>query len=179
MGATVKVWDPYVRMFHWGLAGTFVVAWLTADELRDMHEFAGYAAGALVASRLLMGLVGSRYARFRQFVRSPGMVVAYAAAMVRKREPRYIGHNPLGGIMVIVLIAMMAALSLTGWMQTTDTYWGVEWVENLHETLANVLLGCVALHLCGVAYESVRHRENLVAAMVSGSKRKPDVGDVA
>lgn len=178
MNATVKVWDPYVRVFHWALAASFAVAWLTADEMKDLHEFAGYAAGALVASRLVMGFAGSRYTRFSQFVRSPRAVLSYARDMIGNRDRRYLGHNPLGAVMVLVLMAGMASIALTGWMQTTDAYWGVEWVEDVHETLANLLLVCVGLHLVGVLVESLRHRENLVRAMVTGRKRAPAPNDI-
>lgn len=176
---TVKVWDPLVRVFHWGLAGSFTVAWLTAEEIRDMHEVAGYVAGGLVASRIVMGFAGSPYARFRQFLRSPVEVVSYLRSMISHRDRRYIGHNPLGGLMVLFLILSMGGIAFTGWLQTTDAYWGVEWVEEVHEALANVMLGAVALHLCGVVFESIRHNENLVAAMISGRKRAAAPGDIA
>lgn len=178
MEPTVKVWDPLVRIFHWGLAGSFAVAWLTADDIRDLHELAGYTAGGLVGVRLIMGFAGSRYARFSQFVRSPGHVLAYAGDTLKHRERRHIGHNPLGGMMVLALMAGMAALAFTGWLQTTDAYWGMEWVEELHELLANLLLGCVILHIGGVIIESLRQHENLVAAMINGRKRAPGPTDV-
>ena len=77
--ATAKVWDPLVRVFHWSLVASFAVAWLTADEVQSLHEWAGYAAAALIGFRLLYGLVGPRYARFSQFVRGPKTTVDYAA----------------------------------------------------------------------------------------------------
>ncbi|MDP3898441.1 MAG: cytochrome b/b6 domain-containing protein [Mesorhizobium sp.] len=178
MSATVKVWDPFIRIFHWSLATSFAVAWLTGDELMSVHEWAGYAAGGLVALRLVMGIAGSPYARFRQFIRGPRETAVYAADIVRHREARYLGHNPVGALMVMALLGAMAALALTGWMQTTDAYWGVDWVEETHEVLANLLLGLVVLHIGGVLLESFRHHENLVRAMITGRKRAPAPGDV-
>lgn len=178
MPDTVKVWDPLVRIFHWGLVTSFAVAWLTADEVQNVHETIGYTAAGLVGARLLMGVVGSRYARFSQFVRGPSVVLGYAKTVVASRARRYLGHNPLGGIMVVTLIAMMAAIAFTGWLQTTDAYWGVDWLQETHELLATAMLGLVALHLGGVVVESIRHRENLAAAMVTGRKRQPEPGDV-
>ncbi|QIG50297.1 cytochrome B [Nordella sp. HKS 07] len=177
--ATVKVWDPLLRLFHWSLVTSFAVAWLTGDDVKDLHEWAGYAAAALVAFRVFYGLVGPRYARFGQFLRGPLATAAYARDAISGRERRYLGHNPMGAVMVIALLAMMAALALTGWLMTTDTYWGVEWLKELHETLANVLLGLVGLHVAGVVLASFRHRENLVRAMITGYKRSPLPDDIA
>lgn len=179
MTATVKVWDPLVRVFHWSLVLSFAVAWISADEWKDLHEWAGYAAGALIAFRLVWGLVGPRYARFSQFVRKPSTVAGYLKDMGKGHERRYIGHNPAGGLMILALIASMAGLALTGWMTTTDAYWGVAWVKETHETLANLMLALVGLHVAGAVLASLRHGENLVRAMLTGRKRAPAAGDVA
>ncbi len=178
MTSTVKVWDRPVRLFHWSLAGTVALCWLTADELQSLHEVAGYAAAGLIGLRLVLGIAGTRYARFSQFIRSPKRTLAYAGDVVRHKEPRYLGHNPLGAAMVVVLMGMVGGIALTGWMQTTDAYWGVEWVEEVHEALAQLLLVAIALHVAGVIHASLRHRENLVLAMLTGHKRAPKVGDV-
>ncbi|CAH0341347.1 cytochrome b/b6 domain-containing protein [Rhizobium sp. CECT 9324] len=178
MTVPVKVWDMPVRLFHWGLAGCIAVCWVSADELQSLHEFSGYAAAALVGVRLVLGTVGNRYARFAQFVRSPRQTAAYAIAVLRHRDHRYLGHNPLGAAMVLLLLLMVAAVAYTGWLQTTDAYWGVEWVEEVHETLADLLLVAIALHVAGVIHASFRHRENLALAMVTGRKRAPVSGDI-
>jgi len=174
---TVRVWDPLVRIFHWSLAISFAVAWVTADAWHDLHIWAGYAAAALIAFRLAWGLLGPRYARFAQFVRAPGAVAAYLKDLTIGRERRYLGHNPAGGAMVLLLIVSLAALCLTGWMSTLDMFWGAEWVEEIHEALANFLLILVALHIGGVILASLKHHENLVRAMVTGRKRAPVAGD--
>lgn len=179
VAGSVAVWDPLVRIFHWSLAAGFLVAWLSAEEWEALHLWAGYAAAGLVAFRLLWGLVGTRYARFGQFVERPSGVRAYLAAMLRGREARHLGHNPAGGAMIVALLAGLAGVSLTGWLYTTDAFWGVEWVEAAHETLANLLLALVGLHVAGVLFASLRHRENLVRAMVTGRKRAAGPGDVA
>ena len=179
MPSTVKVWDRPLRLLHWSLAGSVALCWMTADELQGLHEIAGYAAAGLIGLRLVLGLAGTHYARFNQFVRSPKTTLAYAADMVRHREARYLGHNPLGAAMVVLLIVLVGAIALTGWMQTTDTYWGVEWVEETHKTLAEFLLVAIALHVAGVIHASVRHRENLALAMITGRKRGPSSRDIA
>lgn len=177
--AGVRVWDLAVRLFHWSLVASFAVAWISGDDWRDLHLWAGYAAAALVAFRLAWGLAGTRYARFRQFVRPPRVVVAYLRDLLAGREARYLGHNPAGGAMIVALLAALAGLCLTGWLQTTDAYWGVEWVEETHELLANLLLVLVGLHVLGVLLASLRHRENLVRALLTGRKRPAVPGDVA
>jgi len=173
MAATVKVWDPLVRLFHWSLVISFAVAWISADEWDDLHIWAGYVAAALVAFRVLWGLLGPRYARFTQFVRGPGAVAAYLRDTATGREARYLGHNPAGGAMIVLLIVSLAALCLTGWMYTLDLFWGEEWVEEIHEFLANFLLVLVGLHLAGVILASLTQQENLVRAMITGRKRAP------
>lgn len=178
MPATVKVWDPFVRIFHWSLVATFAVAWLAADEARKMHELAGYAAGALVACRIAWGLIGSRYARFTQFIRGPHKTLGYARDVLTGREVRYLGHNPLGAMMIVALLMAVGTVATTGWLQTTDMFWGIEWVEEIHEIAANLMLVLVGLHVAGVIFSSLRHRENLVRAMVTGRKAAASVGDV-
>lgn len=177
--STVKVWDPLVRLFHWSLVASFAVAWITADEWDDLHIWAGYAAAGLIAFRLVWGLIGPRYARFTQFLRAPGTVAAYLKDLAGGRERRYLGHNPAGAAMILALIVSLAALCLTGWMYTLDTFWGEEWVEELHEVLANLLLVLVGLHVAGVVLASLKHHENLVRAMITGRKRAPAAGDEA
>ena len=97
--------------------------------------------------------------------------------MIAHAEPRYIGHNPLGGWAIVGLLALTAAASLSGWLSVTDRFWGVEWMQDLHETLADALYAFVGLHLAGVAFTSWRHRENLVRAMLTGFKPAPRPGD--
>lgn len=179
MAASVRVWDPFVRIFHWSLVASFALAWVTAEDAKTLHMWAGYAAGALIALRVIWGLVGTRHARFSQFIRSPLTVAAYLRDVVTGREARYLGHNPVGGLMIVALIATLANVCLTGWMQTTDAYWGVEWVEEVHEAIASFMLALVGIHVLGVIVTSLRHRENLVRAMITGRKRPPGATDIA
>lgn len=165
------VWDPLVRAGHWLLVLTVAAAWFTRHGGGIWHELAGYAALAIVALRLLWGRVGSRYARFDDFLRGPRATWRYARQMLRRAEPYHVGHNPLGGWMIVALLAAVGLVSLSGWLYTTDRFWGIAWVEALHSRLTDVLLVLVAVHVAGVLYASWRHRENLVAAMIHGHKR--------
>ena len=175
----IKVWDPFVRLFHWTLVGAIAIAWLSADEWDALHEWTGYLIAGLLATRLVWGLIGSRYARFSHFVRPPAAVGVYLQDVLKGRERRYLGHNPAGAAMILALIAVIAATAVTGWMGTLDRFWGLEWVEELHETLATLLLVLVPLHVAGVVLASRRHRENLVRAMIVGRKRAPSETDIA
>jgi cytochrome b len=183
----MRVWDGLVRTLHWTLAAAAAICMISGhwppSHFDDWHHTAGYVAGAAVVLRLIWGFAAgranSRYARLAQFVRSPRAVLAYARAVRAGREPRYIGHNPLGGWMVLALWATAFALFVTGWLYTTDWLWGCEWLSDLHAWLAWGLLALVACHLAGVVMTSWRHRENLVSAMFSGIKRSPEGEDIA
>ena len=175
----LKVWSAAVRLLHWGLVASLAAATLGLWWLGGLHQPAGYVALAIVLSRLLWGVRGraragyDNYARFVQFVCPPQATLAYLRLLLLSREPRYVGHNPLGGWMVLALLACVTGLGLTGWLYTTDAYWGDATVERVHRALAWGLLALVVLHVCGVVYTSLRHRENLIRAMLTGRKRAP------
>jgi cytochrome b len=169
--AAVKVWDPFVRVFHWSLATLFLVAYATGDEVERVHIAAGYAIAGLIALRVVWGFVGPRHARFSNFVRSPRAVLAYLRDVALLRAPRYLGHNPAGGAMIIALLVMLAGTSITGYMMTTDAFWGAKWVEEVHEAFANLTVGLIVFHVLGVLISSFEHRENLVKSMITGQKR--------
>ena len=165
------VWDHVVRVGHWLLLLSILFAWLTRHGGGLWHEVFGYAALIIVGVRLVWGWCGTRHARFTSFLSGPGATLKYACAMMHGSERRYTGHNPLGGWMIIALITTVMLISVTGWLYTTDRFWGVEWVETLHSRLTDGLFVLIGLHVCGVLYASWRHHENLVAAMIHGRKR--------
>lgn len=199
----IRVWDPLVRVVHWSLVIGFAIAWLSAEDFSQLHEISGYVIAGLVGLRLIWGLVGSRYARFAGFVKGPQDTLAYLRNMVRGRERRYLGHNPAGAAMIVALLVSLSGTAFTGWLiaepdrvallpdlpQIVAPAWadgdreegqdgGFEIVEDLHEVLANLLIALVALHVGGVVLASVRHRENLARAMITGDKRAPSGSDV-
>ncbi len=172
--AAVKVWDPMVRIIHWSLAGSFAFAFATAEAWRSAHIAAGYVVAGLLAFRLAWGFLGPRHARFASFVRGPKATLDYLRDTLAFRARRFVGHNPAGGAMVVALLAAIMVIAVTGYMMTMDSWWGVAWVEELHEGLAWASLALIALHVGGVVLASVMHRENLVAAMLTGMKRRDD-----
>jgi cytochrome b len=196
--AHVRVWDPLVRVFHWGLVVAFALAWITGDESQGLHNWAGYVAAALIAVRIVWGFVGSPYARFSQFVRGPGVVGAYLGNALRRREARYIGHNPAGAVMILLILVTMSGTAFTGWLMVDPARQamlptmpqmiaaayadddgdeegigsgGEEVLGEVHEVLANLMLLLVALHVGGVVLASFRHHENLARSPATSAPR--------
>lgn len=169
--AMVVVWDRFVRFFHWTLVALFAIGYFTGGEVESVHIVNGYALATLLTLRLLWGFVGPPTARFGSFVKRPAETLAYLREVGRLRARRYLGHNPAGAVMILALMGALAGTVTTGIMMTTDAYWGAEWVDEAHEFLANAAVGLIILHVAGVLVASFQHRENLIAAMMTGSKR--------
>lgn len=165
----LRVWDPFVRVFHWSAVALFAAAFLSPDQ-KSIHEPIGYVLLALVVARILWGVVGSRHARFTSFVSSPATVLAYLRDLRYGRAERHLGHNPAGGAMIVLLLGMLVVCAGSGWMSETDRWFGVPWVSHLHHISAKLLLVLIGLHVTGVIASSLLHRENLVRAMVTGRK---------
>jgi cytochrome b len=173
--AIIRIWDVVVRLTHWTLVASVALAWLTSEGFGRWHEYIGYLALAVAAVRIIWGFSGSRYARFSQFVRSVRHTLAYARSVIANKQRRYIGHNP----MAVALLISVLLTCATGWLYTTDQYWGVEWVEELHETMAWIMVVLIALHIIGAIATSRHHKENLVLSMVHGKKRAAGQDDIA
>lgn len=179
----VAVWDPFVRVFHWTLAAGFFAAYLSGDDLQTLHVIAGYCVGTLVLARLVWGIIGTRYARFSSFVFAPDRILSYGRSLVGFGGKRYLGHSPAGGAMVLALLIMLVLIVSSG-LVTLALEDGAgplsAWIapnrslghtaKGVHEFFANVTLGLVVLHICGVLLASFVHRENLIKAMWTGRK---------
>lgn len=181
---SVRVWDVPTRLFHWLYAGAFTVAFLSHDSSRalDVHVFAGYVFAALLVFRVAWGLIGTRYARFRDFAYGWTGGRDYLRGLMFGRPRRFVGHNPLGAWAIFALLGLGAAIAITGLLALGGqerhgpfagalTFAAGERLVSAHAWLAWALLGLVALHILGVVVESVVHRENLALAMVTGRKR--------
>lgn len=167
-----RVWDPFVRVFHWSLVLCVALNLWVVEEGESLHEWLGYAASALVGLRVLWGLVGTRHARFTDFWPTPTRLRRHVAALLRGKPEHHDGHNPLGGLMVLCLMAVVLSLGLTGWLQTTDAFWGEDWLEELHEALANGLMLLVGVHAAAALVMGRIERTRLVKAMVTGRKER-------
>jgi cytochrome b len=171
----VLVWDLPVRVFHWLLVISFAGAWLTAEsEAQQMLHYAfGYAACALVLFRIVWGLVGTRYARFTQFIKGPAETVGHIKSLLTGKDHLYIsrnlGHNPAGALAMISLMVLVLLIGLTG-------YWGVkefygDLMSEAHEAISSMALGVVVIHVAAAVIMSFMQKENLVKAMVTGKKQ--------
>lgn len=170
--SSVKVWDPFVRIFHWSLVTCIVLNQFVLEAGETAHEWTGYTASALVLLRLVWGFVGGRHARFADFFPTPQRLGRHLQALRRGEQPHYDGHNPLGALMMLALMALVLSLGLTGWLQTTDAYWGEEWLMELHEWLANGLLLAAGLHAAAAIVMGRLERTRLIRAMITGHKQR-------
>ena len=186
------VWDPFVRLFHWLLVACVLVAFATSLILPitwlGWHLVTGLAALALVTARIVWGFLGSTYARFSTFLRTPRTLLAHLRELRQGRGHRHLGHNPLGGAMILALIALVIAIGVTGAFALGGAFkigpfaYATSFIAGrtawtIHQLLAYALLGLILLHIAGAIYESRRTKENLVRAMLDGRKeaRREDV----
>lgn len=168
------IWDPFVRIFHWSLVLLFAAnAFLTDDESKA-HEYVGYAVAALIAARLVWGLIGPQHARFSSFTPTAAAVTAQLTDVATGRRKAHLGHTPLGALMIFNLLAGIIGIAATGYLMTTNAFWGIDWVEDLHEALVIWTEMSIVLHVAAVIWESRRTGVNLPRAMVTGVKRIPD-----
>ena len=198
-GAMVQVWDPLVRIGHAILILGFAIAFVTEGKPAWLHEWAGYAVAATVATRIAWGFVGPRHARFADFVVAPSAALTYLRQLLAFRAPRHLGHSPAGGLMVVALLAGLAVTAASGIaylgasrnrgplapllgaeaaaLETAARTRGEtrlrrpgRWLRQVHEAAANITLLLVIAHVGGVVLASVAHRENLPRAMIDGRK---------
>ncbi len=182
---SIKVWDIFVRFFHWSLVLFFFIAYLTEDDLITIHSYAGYIVLALILARIIWGFIGSKHARFKDFVYPIGQTIQYMKDTLAFKASRYIGHNPAGGLMIIILLISILITTVTGIMAygtenagplagllSQSGEFAEDLLEEVHEFFANFTLLLVFIHIAGVVIESLYHRENLVKAMINGFKKK-------
>lgn len=179
---TVKVWDFPTRIFHWSLAFVVMVAWVSSEADGAafwIHVYSGTLLLGFVAFRAVWGVIGSRYALFGDFVHGPDRVVDYAQRLATFRPPHMLGHNPVGGWMVMALLGIILLAVLSGMMTSEDGYVGPlahiggGFLGEAHEGLANLLLFLIFGHVVGVFVHGFISRENLPRAMITGDKHVP------
>ena len=180
----IRVWDPLVRFFHWSLVSAFFIAYVTEEELLAAHTWAGYLVLALVLVRILWGFVGTKHARFSDFVYRPKAIIQFLKNTISLKAERYLGHNPAGGAMVLLLLAALILTTVSGILLLgaenqsgpaaalfgPNSYFWADVLEEVHEFLANFTVFLVVVHVAGVLVESLIHGENLVSSMLTGFK---------
>lgn len=167
----VRIWDPFIRLFHWTVATLFLLDFWVLEDGDPPHEWAGYVVGGLVALRLVWGFFGPHNARFASFFPTPKRVKQHVTDLKNKQLDPTEGHNPLGGAMVIALLLMLGVVSFSGWMLNWDRFWGVDWVEELHETSANITMIMVVIHVSAVVLIGRLTHIPLIGPMITGKRR--------
>jgi len=184
----LQVWDLPTRIFHWCLVLAVGTGWATGGDDSQLwfavHRAAGYTVLALLIFRLIWGIAGTRHARFSEFVRPWSVVRHYTKQLMTLRPPHSVGHNPLGGWMIVLLLVILVATDTAG-LFTAVTRNGIETagplahyispelaraLRQLHETFFNILLVLVCIHVAGVVTDILLTRDNLIAAMITGYK---------
>lgn len=183
----VLVWDWPVRAMHWLMvilfSGLIITGNIDADVMQ-WHFYMGYGLSAVVIARILYGIMGSRFARFSQFIYHPIETIRYVSTLLTGKGKHYLGHNPVGGLMVIVLLLALTTQWLTGLFSSDEVFWFgpfynwgsdavLETAASLHHQLPDILLILVGLHILAVLYHEVRFKERLVSAMIHGKKPVP------
>ncbi|KHD89780.1 MAG: hypothetical protein OM95_01525 [Bdellovibrio sp. ArHS] len=166
----VYVWDLFVRVFHWTLVLCIFLNYFITEEGDTVHEVIGYVAAGFVTARIIWGFIGSPHVRFKNWLVGPVAVFHYLRDY--KNRKAYLSHNPIAGWVMLFLMSCVIGLGITGFMMGTDAYFGEEWVEQLHEIIANVMMAGVAMHVAGVLLASYHEKQNLVASMVHGYKKQ-------
>ncbi len=183
----VRVWDLPVRLFHWAVVALILFSWWSGKEggnYMQYHMWSGYTILTLVLFRLAWGLCGSSSARFGGFLHGPAAVVAYLKTLPQRRAATHLGHNPLGGWSVVLLLFCMLVQAATGLFANDDiategplSIWVSKATSDLVTTIHfynfYVLLGLAAVHLCAVLFYLFYKAENLVGPMFSGYKLRP------
>ncbi len=181
------VWDIFVRLFHWTLVALMIALFVTAEILdgaMELHATLGRAVLALVLFRLSWGFVGSSYARFSQFVRGPGAVMAYVRSLMARKHAFIAGHNPLGGWMVLTLLIVVMAQAMLGLFANDGVMFDgplaylisketSDLLTSLHGDLFDILMVLAGLHVAAVIGHKLLKGENLIPAMFSGYKELP------
>jgi len=186
MQATKRlVWDLPLRLFHWLFALSIFASWTTAQlgfKWMQWHIWLGYWVIGLLAFRLIWGFVGPKHARFSNFLKGPSAILRYARGFAGVGAPlRSVGHNPLGGLMVILMLLLVALQEYTGLFATDDIAWAGPYngaisgsvastLTRLHHVISNCILAAIGLHLTAIAYHAFVNGENLVPAMLTGRK---------
>lgn len=169
----VRVWDPFVRVFHWSLVLgiTANLFFLKGDWV--LHQGVGFFIAGLILLRVIWGFVGTHYARFNTFPPDMRASVEQLTDVAVGRKTIHVGHTPLGALMIYNLLLTVLVICLSGYLMTTDAFWGTEWTERLHRISVAWAEFSALAHIVAVVFESVRLKVNLPRSMITGYKKLP------
>lgn len=180
----VKVWDLPTRVFHWTLVALVLAEFFLASDkglVFRIHTYAGYVILLLVLFRLAWGFAGGEHARFSDFVRPWSDVREHMESLLAPSPPRHVGHNPAGGWMIMLMLVCLTLIVITGMMGAVSEgavipmFAGLSRgisrpIKEIHEFLGNAMMGLVGIHVLGVVVAWWLTRDNLVRAMIVGTK---------
>ncbi|MCS3454018.1 cytochrome b [Aeromonas sp. BIGb0405] len=175
----IAVWDPLIRGFHWATVLLCLLNLFILEEGERNHRYVGYALAGLLLLRILWGLVGADYARFAQWFPTPARITRYLQATLQGKHPYYLGHNPLGALMVLLLLGCLVGTAVTGIMTEYEQLFNEELMEELHEFFAKALQIAIFIHVLAVIVLDRLTRGDLIRAMVTGKKRVPTETEIA
>ena len=159
------VWDLPTRIFHWSLVLAFLGVQITAEWSDSIHELFGYMVLTLVGFRIIWGVFGPPTARFNHLVPTLRSIKEHVGNLINQNIQHAIGHNPLGALMVIILLSTLSIAGITGYLSQTNAFWGYEWVNDIHEASGELSLVLVGIHVSGVAVMSILEGQNLISRM--------------
>ena len=168
----IRVWDPLVRLFHWSLVAGVAANLFLTEEGGTTHQWIGYGIAGLIGIRIVWGFIGPWSARWKNFWPTPSRLKQALRPHSAATHSANITHTAPGAVMMLTLLALLIGLAVTGYMmEETTRFWGVGWVKETHEVMANALLLLVPLHVIGAIVESIKKRDNLIGGMVHGYRR--------
>jgi cytochrome b len=174
--ASLRLWDPVVRLFHLSIAGVFVANYFFNEAGDDWHVWLGYYAMGWLLVRTVWGFVGPRSARWADFWPTPSRLLGHARSLLAGRPEHRLGHSPIGALVMILMLLALLTIGLSGWaMEEVDALWGADWPLSIHQTAADGLLVLVCIHIAAALFESFQVRDNLPLSMLTGRRRRlPD-----
>lgn len=165
-----RIWDPVIRLFHWLVASLFLLNYFVFEAGEDNHNMAGYIIAGAIAVRAVWGFIGTTHARFSQFFPTPARLARFIKNPSSRHQPQD-GHNVLGSVMVIFMLLLLVTVCVSGYLQTTDAFWGEEWPQVLHEWAANLMLAAVGVHVVAVVVIQKMTQIPLIKPMITGIRK--------
>lgn len=176
------VWDLPLRLFHWLLVLSMIASYATAKlgfDWMQWHFYLGYWTIGLLVFRIVWGFFGPRHARFSSFIRRPSAIGLYLRGMLKRNSARTVGHNPVGGLMVLAMLLLVSVQAVTGLFTTDDVVWAGPYnpavssstastLSTIHNINFNILLGAIGLHIAAIVFYALYKRQNLVVPMLHG-----------